>query len=438
MKKFSAILITLTLVASMLAACGQSSTGGNNPSDPQAPSNTADNGGSKGKKQVHFWHALGGKNGERIDEMIKHFNDSQDKIEVVGTFQGGYGETVTKLQQAIAAKSAPEIAMIERAYVQMFSDSDVLEDLKPYVEKTNLDLNDFSEGLMGHSYFDDKLVSMPLNRSTPILHVNKTMLDELGLAIPTTWEEMADVASKLAIKEGSEYKRYGLSMPYDHWYFLAFITQAGGRFFNEEGNGLGFIDNGVGVKIFEHLKKMQSNGGLFYPPATDSGSIVGSMFREGKVGMLYESTGTIGGFLSTVDFEYVTAFLPKEQVHAIPTGGANIVLLNNAQNKDEAWEFINWVMTNEQGAQQFVIDTGYLPFTKSMTDSKAIQDLWAKEPIRKTAFEQLQYAIDTNKSVAWSSVEQEFFAAIQAIMYDSNDIPATLDTLKKNTDRLFK
>ncbi|MEF2244386.1 MULTISPECIES: ABC transporter substrate-binding protein [unclassified Paenibacillus] len=439
MKKFSVILIMLTLVASMLAACGQSSTGGNNPTDPsKAPSNTADNGGSKGKKTVHFWHSLGGGNGERIDEMIKRFNDSQDKIEVVGTFQGNYKETVTKLQQAIAAKSAPEVAMIERAYIQMFSDSDVLEDLTPYVAKTNLDLNDFSEGLMGHSNFNDKLVSLPLNRSTPILHVNKTMLDELNLAIPTTWEEMADVASKLAIKEGNEYKRYGLSMPYDTWYPMAMITQAGGRFFNEEGTGLGFIDNGIGVKVFEELKKLQSNGGLYYPPATDSGNIVGSMFKEGKVGMLYQSTGTIGGFLSSVEFEYVTAFLPKEQVHANPTGGANVSMLNSGTNKDEAWEFINWMMTNEQGALQFIIDTGYLPFTKSMTESKAIQDLWAKEPIRKTAYEQLQYAIDTNKAVAWTEVEQEFFSAIEAIMYDSKDIAATLDTLKKNTDRSFK
>ncbi len=441
MRKLSSMLIMLVMIVGLAAACGQQSTGGgsnggngsNTPTDSeQKPEQT-----SSGKTKVHFWHSMGGKNGERVDEMIKRYNDSQDKIEVVGTFQGSYDEAVTKYQQAIASKSAPEIAMLERAYVQMFADSDVLVDLKPLADKTSLDINDFTEGLMGHSYFDDKLVSLPLNRSTPIMHINKTMLDELGLSIPQTWAEMEETANKLVVKEGNEIKRYGLSMPYDTWYPIAMITQAKGTFFNEEGTSDGFVNNGIGMKVFSQLKKWQDSGALYYPPATDSGNIVGSMFNEGKVAMIYQSTGSIGGFLDAVDFEYVTAFLPKDEVFATPTGGANVVMFEGAGNQDEAWDFMQWMMTSEQGALPFILDSGYLPFTKSMTESKEMQELWAKEPIRKTAYEQLDYAIDTNKHVEWPTVMHEFFSAIEAIMYDNKDIAATLDTFQKNAERIL-
>ncbi|SHE12864.1 Putative ABC transporter substrate-binding protein yesO [Chlamydia abortus] len=432
-KKLSAILLTAAMSSVMLAGCGGGSAGENNGGSGPSPEAKTESPG--GKTTVQFWHSLGGKNGEYISAAIDRFNQSQDKIEVVGTYQGSYVETVTKLQQSVAAKTGPDISMLERAYVQMFADSDVLEDLKPYLEKSGMSQDDFVAGLMGHSVFNDQLVSLPLNRSTPILHVNKTMLDELGLEVPDTWGELKTVAEALVIKGGGENERYGLTMPYDTWYPMAMITQAKGKFFNDDNTSTGF--EAEGVKVFKFLKELQNAGALYYPPAQDSGNIVNQMFVNGKVGMMFQSTGVIGTFSSNAKFDYVTAFLPKDEVYATPTGGANIAMLSSSKNKDAAWEFIHWLMTDPQGSLQFILDSGYLPFTKSMVESQQIKDLWAENPNRKVAFEQLEHAIDTNKDVAWPQVEQEFFSAIQAIMYDNKDIESTLATFKKETERIL-
>ncbi|MBB6673634.1 ABC transporter substrate-binding protein [Cohnella nanjingensis] len=410
---------------------GASSSPSASASASASPSAEATGGG---KTTVQFWHSLGGKNGEYMDALIKRFNDSHPDIEVVGTFQGGYDETVTKLQQAIASNTAPDVSMLERAYVQMFADSDVLEDMKPYLDKSGMSPDDFTAGLMGHSYFDNKLVSLPLNRSTPILHVNKTLLDAKGLSVPKTWDELKTAANALADKGKGQ---YGLTMPYDTWYQLAMITQAGGKFFNDDKTSVDFIDNGVGEKVFAYLKDLQNAGAFYYPPQQDSGNIVNKMFTEGKVAMMYQSTGSIGGLMEAVNFDYVTAFLPKDQEYANPTGGANVTILSGSKNKDAAWEFIRWMDTDPQGAQQFIVQSGYLPFTKAMVDSQEIKDLWAKEPNRKVAYDQLQYAVDTNMDVAWPEVMHEFFSAIEAIMYDSKDIKSTLATFKKEADRIL-
>lgn len=438
-------LLSIMVLFSLLAACGggggtanTGNTGGSG-STGESPGNGAAESPTRGEgvTTVQFWHSLGGKNGEYMDALIQRFNESHEDIEVVGTFQGGYDETVTKLQQAIASGTGPDVSMLERAYVQMFADAEVLEDLTPYLEQSGISADDFTPGLMGHSYFNDKLVSLPLNRSTPILHVNKTLLDELGLSVPATWEEMKEVANALVVKEGNEFKRYGVSMPYDTWYPIAMISQAGGTFFNEDNTSVGFADNGAGEKVFSYLKDLQSTGALYYPPAQDSGNIVNSMFVEGKVGMIFQSTGSIGGLASTVDFDYVTAFLPKDEVHANPTGGANVTMLSSSKNKDAAWEFIRWMEMEEEGGLEFILQSGYLPFTKQMVESEKMQELWAKEPNRKVAYDQLEFAVDTNKDVAWPEIMHEFFSAIEAIMYDSKDIRSTLDTFKKETERIL-
>ncbi|SDD12184.1 sn-glycerol 3-phosphate transport system substrate-binding protein [Paenibacillus sp. UNCCL117] len=424
-----AILLTAALTAGLAAGCSES------PAEPGASTPAPST--PTGKTAVQFWHSLGGTNGDYINAMIKRFNESQDKVEVTGTFQGNYDEMVMKLQQAVAAKSGPDIAMLERAYVQMFADADVLEDLTGFMKKTKLSVDDFPQGLMGHSTFDKKLVSLPFNRSTPILHINKTMLDEKGLAIPQTWEELKKVANALVVKENGEIKRYGLSMPYDTWYPIAMITQAKGKFFNDNGTSIGF-SNGEGAKVFKFLKEMQTTGALYYPPAQDSGNIVNQMFTSGKIGMMYQSTGVMGSVKTNAKFDYVTAYLPKDEVYANPTGGANIALLSGSPNKDAAWTFMNWAMTDPQGGLAFILDSGYLPFTKKMVESQAMKDLWAKDANRKIAYDQLQYAIDTNKHVTWPQVNQEFLKAIQAIMYDNKDVDSTLETFKKETERIVK
>lgn len=402
-----------------------------NPSNSNGQTQTAD------KAEINFWHSMGGANGERIDAMVKRFNESQSDVEVVATFQGNYDETVTKLQQSIASGTGPDVSMLERAYVQMFADSEVLADLTPHLSNAGLEQSYFIEGLMGHSYFNDQLVSLPLNRSTPIMHVNKTMLDELGLDIPTSWAELEAVANAVVVKEGEEITRYGMSMPYDTWYPIAMITQAGSRFFDEAGTTVPFVTDGAGEKVFQYLKSLQQSGALFYPPAADSGNIVSGMFTEGKIAILYQSTGSIGGLVNGVDFEYVTAFLPKDEQYATPTGGANVVMLEGSQQQEAAWAFMEWMLTEEDGALPFIVESGYLPVTHDMIESDMIKTQWEKEPMRQTAYEQLQYAIDTNKDVAWPSIMHEFFSAIEAIMYDSEDIGATLQVFQKEAERLL-
>ncbi|WP_231687011.1 ABC transporter substrate-binding protein [Bacillus sp. JCM 19034] len=403
------MLIVWSLVlAVLLIGCSGESTEGSNTSDSSPQLSSTEATGST--ETIEFWHSMGGRNGELVDEMVERFNESHENIEVVATFQGGYDELVTKLQQAVASNTAPEVAMVERAYVQMFADSEVLEDLTPYFDESGEDINDFSEGLMGHSYFNDQLVSLPLNRSTPIMHINKTMLDEEGLSIPQDWEELKEVANALVEEESGEITRYGLTMPYDTWYPIAMITQAEGKFFNDEGTSVDFVDNGVGNKVFSFLKEMQETGALYYPPAQDSGNITSQLFNSGKVGLYFTSTGSIGGLAESVDFEYVTAFLPKDEVFATPTGGANVVMMEGTENKAAAWEFIRWMELDPEGALPFVLESGYLPFTESMTQSTEIQELWENEPNRKVAYEQLDYAIDTNKDVSWPEIMHEFFS----------------------------
>ncbi|CAG7627691.1 ABC transporter substrate-binding protein [Paenibacillus allorhizosphaerae] len=428
-------LISMTVLSGMLVACsgGASKPSVDNLQSPAVSGQLAEEGSAK--VTVQFWHSLGGKTGEYLNHMIKRFNESHNNIEVAGTYQGSYGETASKLQQSIATGQLPDIIMLERSNIQMFEEWSTLEDLTPYMQKSNMTIGDFTPGLMGHSTFNNKLVSLPFNRSTPILHINKTMLNEKGLAVPKTWDELKQTANALVINENGEYNRYGLTMPFDSWYPLAMMGQARGKFFNDQGTALGF--DGEGVKTFGFLKELQRTGALYYPPEKDSGTVANQLFTSGKAGMLFQSSASVSGFTSSVKFEYATAFLPMDQTYTAPTGGANIAIMAGSKHKEAAWEFIRWAATDPKGGLQFILDTGYLPFTPKMAESGQIKEIWAKNPNLKTAYDQLKYASDTNKHVAWPAVLKELNATIRAIMYNDKEIEPALHAFKKEAEMLL-
>ncbi len=42
------------------------------------------------KTEVHWWHAMGGTNGERVDKIAADFNASQNDYEIIPSYKGNY------------------------------------------------------------------------------------------------------------------------------------------------------------------------------------------------------------------------------------------------------------------------------------------------------------------------------------------------------------
>ena len=262
----------------------------------------------------------------------------------------------------------------------------------------------------------------------------KEALDEMGCEIPTTWEELKEVANKCTIVENGETKRYGLSVPFDQWEFFALIQQAGGKFFNEDQTGLGCLEDGTAKEAFSFMKDLQDSGALYYnDPANDQDN---QMFTSGMAAMTINSSGAITSRRETIgdSFEYVVAPLVKGKIESMPTGGNGFGILAASKEQDAAWKFMKWFIEDEKGGLAFVIGSGYLPFTKTMAQSDAIQNLWKESDNYKIAYDALQYGDDSYRIANLTPVIAEFRTCIQAIMLDNQDIDQSLKTFSDSVD----
>ncbi|MCI5661108.1 MAG: extracellular solute-binding protein, partial [Clostridia bacterium] len=171
------------------------------------------------KVTIQFWHSMSGGNADSIDYMVKTFNESQDKIEVVATFQGDYYTSIANAIMAVSTGTGPDLIQTGSDQVRMLSDEEgVVANMLDFLNADpDMSYDDFYPGLiesyrMTLSDGTDYLAALPMGCSTPVLYCNKTLLDKAGVEIPTTWEEMQEACAKLV--DGG-YCEYGFAQPRD-------------------------------------------------------------------------------------------------------------------------------------------------------------------------------------------------------------------------------
>lgn len=387
MKKFSFLLV-MALTLLVLTACG-----GTEEEDVSASTNSPEE--SDEKIELTYWYAWGDKIGENNENLVKQFNESQDEIHVTAEFQGSYDELHAKTQAAFAAGNAPEVTQNEIASIGVFAKSGMTQDLTSFVENDEeINMDDFNPGLMGNSYVDDKLYGLPYLRSTPIMYMNTTMAEKVGLdpAGPKTWEEFEEYAKAFTNAEG----RVGMSMPVDIWFYEAFIAQAGGSTMNEDNTEVTF-NSEAGVAAFDFFRNMANEGTMKVTSGTEAGEKARQDFVNGHSGMHFASTADLSHLLQLAEekgFELNTYFMPSGKEAKVPTGGANLVMISglDEEKQQAAWKFIKFMTATEQTAYASEY-TGYLPSRISAAESDKIQALYEEKPQFKVAVDQLENGV---------------------------------------------
>ena len=438
MKKFHLSMVACVLsVTTFLAGCGsnQSATGSTSGAGSTEAPAAAEASGQP--VEIDFWYSLGGRNGELIEGMVKKFNESQSNIKVNASYQGDYYENHSKVLAAVAANNQPDVTMVEVGSIGAFADAKVLEDLGPYANGAE---SKYIPGLLGNSYWNDKLYAIPFNRSTPLLYVNRDMLKAAGLDPngPKTWEELRQYANTLTKKEGDKTTTYGFSTPIDIWFYEALVFQSGGSVVTDDGK-LG-INTPEGKAPLQFWTDMIKEGSMKAPPGEkyNAWDVAKQDFINQQVGMIFTSTGDLRGLNESAPFEVGTAFMPANKSYGAPTGGANLVMLakSSDEEKKAAWEFISW-MTDTEQTVPFSLESGYMPVTTEAVESDEMKAAYEKEPNFQVAVKQLEYASPRPMVPGYKELQEVIMTEIQRAVLGQASIDEALQNAADKGEKLL-
>jgi len=151
--------------------------------------------------EVQWWHAMGGKLGEKVVEIADGCNASQSDYKVMPVYKGNYTETMTAAIAAFRAKQQPHIVQVfEVGTASMMAAKGAIYPVYELMADSDEPFDPAGYLASVTGYYTDtegNMLSMPFNSSTPVLYYNRTAFEKAGIAeAPTTWPALEAAARK--------------------------------------------------------------------------------------------------------------------------------------------------------------------------------------------------------------------------------------------------
>ena len=358
--------------------------------------------------EVEWWHAMGGRLGEKVNEIAEKFNASQSDYVVKPVFKGNYTETMTAAIAAFRAKKQPAIVQVfEVGTATMMSAKGAVYPTYELMADTHEPFNssDYLAAVTGYySTNDGKMLSMPFNSSTPVLYYNKDALAKAGVEPPKTWEEMGSVGRKLL---DAGYK-CGFTTGWQSWVQLENFSARHDIPFATKNNGFSGLDTELAfnsplhVKHIAQLAEWQKEGIFSYGGRRSDSA---PKFYTGECPMYMNSSASYAGVKSSIQgFEFGVAELPywKEAISTPKNtiiGGATLWTLkgHTPEEYQGVAKFYTFLSSPEIQADwhQF---TGYLPITHAAAELTKQQGFYAENPGTDVAIQQMTSGTPTANS----------------------------------------
>jgi len=403
------------------------------PAQPVAEPTAAPPPVAKQPVKITYWRSLTGASGDAQDELVRQFNESQSDVIVDVQFQGAYAELVQKLQAGLAAGEVPDLVLLDSPFVALFAKEGVLAPLDDFATDpvVGLDLDRFIPGLLQDGYYDGTLYALPLMRSTPLLYFNRDMFQEVGLPdrVPETWDEFKEFCAKLTKVEGGQPVRFGVSFTMGrttaHWYLQGAIYAFGGEVSDADFNIL--------LTEPEAKAAAQLWQDLVFTEKTAMAGIEDAQgdFLNGRVGMVFGSTGSMANLMSRATFQLGAGFMPAQARRMVPVGGSVIAMTSTDKARQAAtWEFMKWFTSPENNAY-IVEKTGYMPTSPASMDVPSLKAYYEQYPERKVAVDQLQYARPQASVISLGKGTEILRAAVEKLLVAGMPVDQVMEEAAK-------
>lgn len=288
---------------------------------------------------------------------------------------------------------------------------------------------------------EDGMYGLPENQDFWVLFYRTDIMNELGIEIPNTWDDVIGILPKL--------QRYGLNFyepislytglrPFN--VTLPFFYQWGGSLYSEDGMT-------TTLSSEENIKAMKFMTDLFTIYNLDKEvTNFYSAFRYGTLPIGIANAGTYlqltvaapeikGNWDIALHPGYETS--NGEVLHYACASSQGLTMFKSSDQKEETWEFIKWWMSTETQSDFItrlysMYGEEYLWFSANL---EAFDTLPIPNSHKELIKKQLSYAIEVSRIPAAYSIEQSISDAFSQVVFNGENVRIALDNAVISSNR---
>ena len=309
---------------------------------------TGGTGSNDGPVELTFWAWA-----PNIEKVVDLWNADHPDIQVTVRKQDGGDPAITKLLTAINAGSgAPDLMQAEYQKIPTLVAADALADISAGASDLE---GDFPEGVWSSvTLGGDALYAIPQDTGPMMMYYRADIYDQLGLDVPTTWEEYADDARAIHASDPNRY--LGTFSAADAGWFTGLTQQAGASWWSIDGDSWGVdIDSNASQQVAGYWGGLVEEGVIdnrpMYTPEWNAGLNDGS--QVGWLSAVWAPSVLSGNAADTAGL-WKAAPMPQWDADSPATGnwgGSSTAVTTQSEHVEQATEFAAWLNTDPEAVQ---------------------------------------------------------------------------------------
>jgi multiple sugar transport system substrate-binding protein len=285
-----------------------------------------------------------------------------------------WGDYWTKIGALAASDDLPDMYSNSVAYIWDHANKGMAANLQSMFDQ-DLNEDDYYMELATicrYPYTDGDLYAFPFRWVVGTLFYNKDLFDEAGVDYPTedwTYDDVLEAAKKLTkdTDGDGDIDQWGFLALNDHVALDAVIKSNGGQVLNDEYNKC-MLEEPAALESIQWTVDLIHVHGVSPSPDVAAGFEEG-IFASGKVAMM-----SGGSYLSDdfpgAEFDWDVTMQPKGKVTRVVYGGPDSLSISkNSPYKEEAWEFLKFLISKERQSRGDLIGLGSLPILKGVYET---------------------------------------------------------------------
>ena len=341
-----------------------------------------------------------------------------------------YGEAHQK--QLLAYEQADgqyDVAQFDNTFLAPFGAAGAMAPLDDYLANSaGYDIADFSEGQQDYGKYDGDTLGLTLSTEPMIQWYRTDIYDELGLEPATTWDEY--IANAKAVVDAG--KGDGAMMafgPGASWWYMTLLWSFGGQLYDDDLTPtVNTPESVTAVEYMQQIFDVAPEGAI-----SATGDDVMFKFLSQDIGSIIQYSGYYGFTLSDEFTPYVgkigTARMPLGEVDITHLAGWNIGIPADSENKDQAWQFLEFVLGKSNARAYLESGAAAIGRTSITTD----EELLTEQPYLELLSIPSTSRIERYPQLkVWPEMDVAITATITAIMSGQVDVQAGLDQLNED------
>lgn len=431
MKKLTAMLVCSCMVATLLAGCGSTEASTQAAAEPakeeaatEATTEAASDvaavdvaEGASGDVVIwYYWETEGHQ--KALAHIIDEFNGQQDAITVDAKYVP-FADFKKQLSIGASADELPDIVILDNPDHASYAAMGIFADLTD-----RFDVSSYYPGPVNSCTLDGRLYGVPFGSNDLVLFYNEDMLAAAGKEVPTTWDELLDVAKACTTDSVSGFAHCSLQNEEGTFNFLPWVWSAGATAYEMDSDGA--------KKALTFVKDLVDSGAMTKEAINWTQGDTMNQFISGNLAMMINGTWQIPTMRSEVpDLKWNVAPIPQDIQQASGLGGENYAVIAGG-NEEAAIEFLKYA-TADETCLYMMEKMGYIS-----SDSRLAEGQFDGDPVYQVFVDEMQYANARGPLPEWPDISDAISLAFNKVITGAASVDDAAAEAQATIDSIIK